>query len=195
MQSAVLFAHVVKGMVIKRFICGKGQIKTYKLLQKNVSLRSEVINIFNSPISHREEVANNVERFVRALYPISFKLTVLPPTKAAFYQHSLRTYLQVDPTVYVCMKRVIQEWRENELPPTDWVWHFYNSHDTLMPVITTLPPAPSFLMQNIACTCKRDCNARCSCRKESERCSDMCVHCHGTNCLNAASYELDTDKL
>ncbi|KAJ8897058.1 hypothetical protein PR048_002404 [Dryococelus australis] len=58
-----------------------------------------------------------------------------------------------------------------------------------------MPPALSFLMRIIACTCKRDCNARCSCRKAGERCSDMCGHCRGTNCLNAASYELNTDEL
>ncbi|KAJ8878954.1 hypothetical protein PR048_019558 [Dryococelus australis] len=126
MQSVVLFAHAVTG---------------------------EVVNIFNSPASHPEEVANTGEMFVRALYPCgdkfdniddlrlhlynhtevlaaSFELAVLPPTKAALYQHSLRTYLQ------------IQEWRGNELPPTDWRWHFSDSQDALMPVLNTLPPEP-----------------------------------------------------
>ncbi|KAJ8894998.1 hypothetical protein PR048_000307 [Dryococelus australis] len=31
----------------------------------------------------------------------SFEIAVLPPTKAVLYQHSLRTHLQADPTVYV----------------------------------------------------------------------------------------------
>ncbi|KAJ8879406.1 hypothetical protein PR048_020014 [Dryococelus australis] len=98
----------------------------------------------SSPASHPEEVANTGEMFVRALYPggdkcnniddlrlhlynrtvarqdltASFELSVLPPTKGELYQHSLRTYLQADPAVY------IRERRGNELPPTDWGWHF-----------------------------------------------------------------------
>ncbi|KAJ8890170.1 hypothetical protein PR048_009677 [Dryococelus australis] len=89
------------------------QNNAYKLLQKNVSLRLEVVNIFNSPASHPEEVANTGERFVRALYPggdkldnivdlrlhlcnhavvthaltASFELAVLLPTKAVLYLH------------------------------------------------------------------------------------------------------------
>ncbi|KAJ8869049.1 hypothetical protein PR048_030600 [Dryococelus australis] len=195
MRSAILFAHAVTGGDKISAVYGKGKIKAYKLLRKNVSLRSEVVNFLNSPASHPEEVANTGERFVRALYPggdkvddivdlrlhlynravdrqalaASFKLSVLPPTKAALYQHSLRTSLHVYPTAYGCMKR-----RRDELLPTDWGWHFSNSQDTLMPVLTSLPPAPSFLMRIISCKCKRDCNAPCSCRKAGERCSDMC---------------------
>ncbi|KAJ8868968.1 hypothetical protein PR048_030509 [Dryococelus australis] len=62
MQSAVLFVHAVTG----------GD-KT----SRNVSLHSEVVNIFNSLASHPEEVANTGERFVRALYPGGINLIIL----------------------------------------------------------------------------------------------------------------------
>ncbi|KAJ8880090.1 hypothetical protein PR048_020713 [Dryococelus australis] len=221
MQNAVLFAHVVIGGDKTSAIYGKGKIKAYRLLQKNVSLRSEVVNIFNSPASHPEEVAKTGERFFRALYPggkksdsiddlrlhlynrtdarlaltASFELAVLPPTNAGSSLPTLtlfKFYIEVSKH-FLCFQ--IQEWRRNELLPTDWGWHFSNSQDTLMPVLTTLPPALRFFMRVITCTCKRDCNARRSCRKAGERSSDMCGHCRGTNCLNAVSYEIDTDEL
>ncbi|KAJ8894389.1 hypothetical protein PR048_007040 [Dryococelus australis] len=127
MQSDVLFTHAVTRGDKTSAIYGKGKIEANKLLQKNACLRSNVVNIFNRPASRLEEVANTCKRFVRALYPggdkcdniddlrlhlynrtvtrqalTSFsELAVIFPTIAALYQHSLRTYLQVDPTVYV----------------------------------------------------------------------------------------------
>ncbi|KAJ8877246.1 hypothetical protein PR048_021700 [Dryococelus australis] len=69
MQSAVLFAHAVTGCDKTSAIYGKGKIEACKLLQKSVSLRSELVNIFSNPASHPEKVANTGERFVQARYP------------------------------------------------------------------------------------------------------------------------------
>ncbi|KAJ8954302.1 hypothetical protein NQ318_005886 [Aromia moschata] len=59
-------------------------------------------------------------------------LSSLPPTKAACAQHSLRVYLQV------------QKWLGNRLPSTEWGWKLVEGQ--LLPVKTTLPPAPESLL-------------------------------------------------
>ena len=121
MKNALLFAHAVTGGDKTSAIYGKGKKKAYKLLQKEESLRQEVIKTFYCHTASPEDVRNVGERFVRALYPSTgkldsidelriqlytrtigrqavtarFDLATLPPTRAAVQQHSFRTYLQV----------------------------------------------------------------------------------------------------
>ncbi|KAJ8896286.1 hypothetical protein PR048_001630 [Dryococelus australis] len=77
MLSAVLFAHAVTRCDKTSAISGKGKIKAYKFLQKNVSLRSEIVNIFNSPASHPEEVVNTCERFFELCILVEINLIIL----------------------------------------------------------------------------------------------------------------------
>ncbi|KAJ8892483.1 hypothetical protein PR048_005063 [Dryococelus australis] len=70
----------------------------------------------------------------------SFKLASFPPTSAACEQHSLRVYLQV------------QEWLGHSLDPVMWGWKSVSG--TLVPITTSLPPAPEQLPNLMSCNCK-----------------------------------------
>ncbi|KAJ8872128.1 hypothetical protein PR048_025730 [Dryococelus australis] len=85
MQNAFLFAHAATGSDKTSAIYGKGKIKAYKLFQKSVNLRSKVVNIFNSPTSHPEEVASTGERCVQALYPGGVKFNNIDDLQLHLY--------------------------------------------------------------------------------------------------------------
>nr|CAD7432886.1 unnamed protein product [Timema monikensis] len=73
------------------------------------------------------------------------------PTSAATYQHTLRTYLQ------------IEKWLGQSLSATDWVWRLSgdSSADKL-----SLPPVPESILHMISCNCRVDCAAqKCECRR------------------------------
>eukprot|EP00116_Pleurobrachia_bachei_P000877 sb/3461139/ len=100
----------------------------------------------------------------------------LPPTSAAFGQHSLRVYHQV------------QEWMGTTLDPLMWGWHVKDGLFT--PVSSTLPIAPERLLrkQYPGCKCGSDCNSnRCPCRKKNMPCSPVLrgCSCKKIDCRNA----------
>ncbi|KAL5012859.1 hypothetical protein ScPMuIL_011410 [Solemya velum] len=70
----------------------------------------------------------------------------LPPTSAANYFHSLRTYHQV------------QQWVGNELNPLDYGWK--EAKNKFIPVKTSLPAAPSDLLTVVRCNCKKGCDTK-----------------------------------
>lgn len=61
---------------------------------------------------------------------------IIPPTSAAAREHTLCVYLQ------------IQTWMSRQLCPTDWGWH--NHANALLPIKTTLSPAPLAPAREIA---------------------------------------------
>ena len=87
----------------------------------------------------------------------------LPPTSAAARFHSLRVYLQV------------QEWLGNRrtVEPTQCGWRL--ECNSLVPVTTDIPAAPSDLLKVIRCSCKSNCDSKpCSCRKHGLDCTSSC---------------------
>ncbi|CAG2253857.1 unnamed protein product [Mytilus edulis] len=98
----------------------------------------------------------------------------LPPTSNAAKFHSLRTFYQ--------SKIWIQD--DVEIHPIDWGW--YTSGNKLLPIRSTLPPAPDKLLKIIRCNCKQNCDSkRCTCRKHGIDCSIDCGECRGINCTNS----------
>lgn len=99
----------------------------------------------------------------------------LPPTEAAVYYHSLRTYYQ------------IQSWLGNtNLNPQQFGWEMKSN--ILRAKTTDLEPAPSNLLSKIRCSCKGNCETRrCNCKKFSMKCTSACEECKGVSCMNSVA--------
>ncbi|CAG2201575.1 unnamed protein product [Mytilus edulis] len=87
----------------------------------------------------------------------------LPPTSNAAKFHSLRTFYQ--------SKIWIQD--DVEIHPIYWGW--YTSGNKLLPIRSTLPPAPDKLLKTIRCNCKQNCDSK-RCRKHGIDCSITVVN-------------------
>ena len=73
----------------------------------------------------------------------------LPPTLSATNEHSLRSYHQV------------QAWKGVDLDATGLGWKVVD--ECFVPVFSTLPPVPEFLLTKPKCECKGKCDTqRCS---------------------------------
>ena len=112
------------------------------------SLASVRLRIFNQKIAH-------AKCFVQP--------HMLPPTSAALLYHTLRVYLQV------------RMWLgESTINPADWGWRS-TDNTTFCPMMTSLPPAPTYLLKIIHCNCNSLCDTnRCSCRKAGLNCTTTC---------------------
>ena len=98
----------------------------------------------------------------------------LPPTSNAAKYHNLRVFLQC------------QNWIDNrdDLDPCQWGWQVISNR--LMPIKSSLPPAPERLLKMIRCSCKTNCDSkRCSCRKHGLDCTVACSDCKGVSCTNS----------
>ncbi|GBN41199.1 hypothetical protein AVEN_170161-1 [Araneus ventricosus] len=107
------------------------------------------------------------------------KLSCLPPTSAAAYQHLCRVYYQVQ----VCLC--------NELDPENWGWILKDN--SLEPIQTLLPPPPEKLLNTIFCNCKKGCNYKCGCKKVGLFCSQVCNNCPDKSYSNVESSTTDED--
>lgn len=102
----------------------------------------------------------------------------LTPTVAAAKQHIRRVHLQaVQWQTLMAVK----------INPADWGWKL--CQERYVPVMTTLSPAPSELMNLIKCQCKlesrRPCSSSlCSCVKHGLPCLPSCKNCCGQLCEN-----------
>ncbi|KAF4529749.1 hypothetical protein B566_EDAN018002 [Ephemera danica] len=108
-----------------------------------------------------------------------FDLASLPPTTTAAKYHMHRVYHQV------------QEWIGINLPPEEWGWKITEAKK-YVPICNTEQPAPEWILQMATCACKTGCKtARCSCRRAGTHCTDMCQVCHGMECSNSVTIEID----
>ena len=125
------------------------------------SLASVRLRIFNQKVA-------NAKCFVQP--------HMLPPTSAALLYHTLRVYLQV------------RMWLgESTINPVEWGWRSTDNNTTFCPMMTSLPPAPTYLLKIIHCNCNSLCDTnRCSCRKAGLNCTTACGNCQNTNCSNCA---------
>lgn len=192
-RDKILLAHAFSGCDTTSSIFQKGKLQIFKLLQKEFIL-DDVVKTFNNENAIQSEVRaagetlflmvygekqnRNIsldsfrfEQFKISLQKQKSRLELLPPTSQAAAQHSLRVFYQ------------IQLWLGNKKNPEEWGWKKVNG--SLQPVTTLLEPAPESILQLISCNCKTDCSSRCGCRKAGLRCSEICGHCQGMQCLNA----------
>ena len=197
LKDYILFLHAASGCDTVSSCFGQGKHKLFRLLQSREELRKYAA-VFNSRSSTHETVADAGEKLLIALYggpeeekdlnsfrlkcfrkatvrcKKQVKLEKLPPTAAASKQHFLRVYHQV------------QLWQSNPLPPEQWGWTLETGG--LVPITTTLPPAPDQLLNLISCTCTKNCVRTCSCVKGGLKCSIVCVSCQGVSCSNSNTH-------
>ena len=104
----------------------------------------------------------------------------LPPTEDACSFHSLRVYLQV------------QEWKGiSNVQPTEYGWALAKDRTSFIPVKTSLPIAPEYLLKLIRCLCKTGCKSNsCTCRKLGIKCSRLCKNCD-LDCQNQPQLEIE----
>ena len=71
-----------------------------------------------------------------------------------------------------------------QLPdPTNLGWTRDPESNQYAPVRCINPPAPDAVLYLIKCGCKRECEARCSCRKNNIPCTELCG-CWDMSCNN-----------
>lgn len=203
-KDALLFCHAVSGCDTTSSIFRKGKVKSLSLLKKEEQLR-HTVSVFNDSDATKDQIAVAGEAFIIALYGKSknktldeyryymyhqytakkslkanFDLASLPPTSAAASQHSFRVYHQV------------QTWLGNDLDPCQWGWRLVGN--SLLPIPTTLPPAPDRIMHVISCNCKK-CSNCCGCKRAGLLCTAMCGKCEGLSCENSPEVEMDESEI
>lgn len=198
----ILFLHAFSGCDSTSAFFGKGKITFCKLMERRTYL-AQIAAIFNDPSASQDAVAEAGERFILALYGAPkdatsinnhryllylrslqknkvSNLAKLPPTAAAAREHSFRVYQQV------------QEWRGNEMPAEGLGWKLDNGR--LVPIRTSLPPAPDSVLKMISCNCTKGCGPACGCRKSGLRCTMICGNCHGQSCFNAIPVDEEIEE-
>lgn len=98
------------------------------------------------------------------------RLAKLPPTSPAAHQHALRTYYQV------------QDWLGDKLNPSECGWQ--KTETMYLPIMTTDPLAPSRVLKMLFCSCKKNCQSNCGCRKAGVKCTIACKGYKGASCDN-----------
>lgn len=192
-KNYILLAHSFSGCDTTSAIYGKGKKQLFKLLETETDLATHV-HTFHKPDANHIEVKKAGECILLFLYgskdgkltlnQLRFnlfqkslkksvaRLESLPPTSDSAAQHSYRTYYQ------------IQLWLGNKLRPEDWGWTRHN--DYLLPIRTTIEPAPETILKLVSCSCKGSCStSQCSCLKSGIKCSLLCRFCEEGACTNS----------
>ena len=209
MTEVIIFAHVFTGCDTTSAIFNKGKAKAWDNLVKSPELR-EIVQVFNKPDSHTDEIAAAGELFMLTLYDANpsinsldelryevfsrmtrdkkalyrdFNPAYICPTSAACRQHSYRVYCKV------------QKCLGNLLSPTEWGWRA--TAGTLVPVPSLLPAAPPRLLPAVTCGCTTGCRPQtnCSCRSKGKSCSKDCTGCKGECSNQRDDGEADLDDL
>ena len=201
----LLFVHAVTGCDTTSRLHGIGKGPLLKKIISNTKYLGNAPSVFfqSHSSSTREMLENVGEEVMASLYGglpgegldlLRFRKFVtktstldkhvqvcsLPPTSAAAKYHTYRVYHQV------------QQWVGNTLLAQDWGWKL--DDNMLIPMKTTLAPAPDELLNIIRCNCKSNCDSkRCSCRKHGIPCSMSCGQCRGTSCSNSEQVETEQE--
>ena len=136
---------------------------------------------------HKETDDVNRVRFV-IFKSGKFSEESLPPTEDSLLLHTRRANYQA----YIWRNAVTPILR---LPSaSDHGWEV--SNDGLEITWTSLPVAPDSLLSFISCGCKSGCSSnRCSCKKASLKCSDLCKCKDCENGNGETSLEDDTEEV
>lgn len=204
MSRHLLFLYAINGSKITSHLFGIGQGVPLKKYKKNQQLAAFAEVFYNKKATNEEIISagtkalvilyNGTEsesldlvRFQRFKEKVSVGKSAvlvqnLPPSSAAAKYHLLRVYLQ------------IQMWTNNEqIEPESYGWVKNNS--TFSPITTDLNAAPTELLKTFRCNCKGSCdNNKCTCKKNSIKCSSACGECHGINCFNKYHIDFDEDE-
>ncbi|CAG9833794.1 unnamed protein product [Diabrotica balteata] len=93
--------------------------------------------------------------------------------------------------------QLVQQWlsgqatpNEQQKDPSEWGWQKTSSG--LVPIPTTLDPAPNSILRYISCKCKKGCQRNCGCRKAGLHYSPICASCEGL-CNNVEPPEDSSD--
>ena len=181
-REYILFIHIFLGCDTTSHILGQGKSKLLKVPpakwaieaaafykvdanKKDIIKAGETIllNLIKSSCGSLDEARVQAFHSKATTNMVGLKCSTLPPTSAAFEEHSLRTYLEV------------QGLCGNELNPVNWGWKKEN--DEYKPVISRLSYAPKELTSSIKCQCKTTCTGRCTCRKAGIPCGFACHKC------------------
>ncbi len=191
---------------------GKGKMTCWNVLMKHPKpITDAFVRLGTSP-KVDDNMSEALEEFVCCLYRQKGSRTTelaalrwelfktsqaeadrLPPTKAALLQHSLRAAYQ----------SIVWAHLEDANPtypaPNQFGWKELN--DTYIPVVTTMEPAPKAVVELVRCNCQvSQCStARCTCRKASLVCTELCkCSLHDNTCENQPDtyprMEIDSDS-
>ncbi|KAJ8882727.1 hypothetical protein PR048_014540 [Dryococelus australis] len=195
MKNYILLCYAMTGSDTTSAFFEKGNKQAWNIVKSDVSIRSTV-GFLMRPKADKRDIISAGEKFAMPLYqdhddyatldelrvhmytrkivklPVSpsFQLVSLPPTSAACDQHSLRVYLQVQDSLSLSLDPV--------------VWGCKSVTGTLVPITTSLPPAPEQLLNLISCNCKSDCSYRCECVRAGLQCGIVCAKCREATCTN-----------
>ena len=87
----------------------------------------------------------------------------------------------------------VQQWIWNKLRSTDWGWQYRD--ESLVPLTTDRPVAPTRVLRILSCGCKTCCRKTCGCPKAGLHCSPMCSYCNGHICSNIHALAVSQDSL
>lgn len=204
MMESLIFMHVVTGSAATSHLFGLST-STALIKFKNVTRFRDASVVFLSGESKTAEIIAAGKKAVCTLYngkwsqelddlryqrfteKVASKTTAvqvqtLPPTEAAVYYHSLRTYYQ------------IQTWLgTTTLDPLQFGWELRNN--VFRAKTTDLDAAPAKLLSNIRCNCKSNCDTkRCNCKKFAMKCTSACGECQGISCLNSIRHIIELEE-
>ena len=193
MRECLPFAHAISGCDTVSASYGLGKLRAYKKLHESDSWRDimriagdkDVVESIwlrlekNSTWNCTATLIRRQTRliiFMILVYNTEIHISRMPPTSTAFRFHMLHAHLEVK----TCKNL------EKRLEGEDHGFQ-RNADGQLIPIITDKPSAPTYLLQNMKCSCEKPnwtgllC-AGCSCCKAGLSCTLLCK-CDG-NCEN-----------
>ena len=181
--QALLFFHAFSGCDTTSGFAGKGKKSFYEAWRKVPEITPLFCKLsqINSADDITEDEYRLIEKFVVVLYSRTCNAETvnaarrklfahenrtienIPPTKAALYQHILRSVIQASKW-YTCLEKS-QDYKD----PCEWGWKLNGG--TFYPLRTELPAASQAYRELVKCACKNSCTAHCSCYKAELLCS------------------------
>ena len=145
------------------------------------------ISVYSSKDDHKEDFDLGKLRVYKFLNNKSTLLKLLPPTEAAFKQHTRRAALAtlIDKSAHIA-KPVIPE-------ISDYGWKI-NADGRTLPCPSNEKAWPQDMSKAISCNCMKGCIRNCLCEKKKRPCYEGC-RCQGltTRCRRMIAYIRDSD--
>jgi hypothetical protein len=209
-KSAALPAfHAITGTDVTGRFAGKGKPTCWKAFDELDDATLSAIAQLGMTMLPSEQTISALELFVCRLYVPACSISLaqarwwlfkkkqaqsegLPPTQAAFRPAILRAhYLMMIWSKATVPNPVLP-------PPENYGWKL--DGQALMPVMTTIAPAPHAIIELVKCGCKtsRCATQQCKCRSNNLKCTDLCACCDIEECENwtddAAEIESEEDE-
>ncbi|KAJ8890902.1 hypothetical protein PR048_010411 [Dryococelus australis] len=156
MKNYILFCHAMTGSDTTSTFFGKGKKQAWNIIKSDVSIRNTV-DVFMRPNADKMDIISAGEKFIMS------------------FNQGHDNYATLD-------ESRVQEWIGHSLGPV--VWGCKSVSGTLVPISTSLPPAPEQLLKLISCNCTCDCSYSCECMWAGLQCGIMCAKWRGATCTN-----------